>query len=376
LINPSNEYLPGGPMKTELTVHEATGGRGTLLNYWGGNHFYGALEELQANQRREKVMGPWLLYANATTAAGAAGRDELWADAKRRLEVERAAWPYAWEIDPRYPTTSGRGTVTGRLSYVDAEQPSASVANAWVGLADPPVGGAPAFEHQGWDYQRWVHANAKGEFVFANVRPGAYTLHAFVAGIHGVYLGPANGVTVTAGGTVNVGTVSWRPDRRGPTVWEIGTPDRTPKEFFRGADAWHFGNSLLFGADFPAGVNYVIGTSTPVKDWNFLQPGGTWNVAFSVPAIPAMATGASLVLDVAGTDGATLRASVNGAALAAASFPFDDASIDRDQPHRALQSARIVVPLAQLRAGANTLALTASGRIMWDYRRLEWVTTP
>jgi rhamnogalacturonan endolyase len=373
IINPSNEYLPGGPMKTELTLHDAAA-KATLLNYWGGTHFYGQLEDVQVNQLRQKVYGPWLLYGNSTPTAGSAGQDALWADAKQRLIAEKAAWPYSWESDTRYPPKSGRGTVTGTLSFTDANQPRASVASAWVGLADPPVNGAPNFEHQAWDYQYWVHADGQGNFSLANVRPGKYTLHAFVAGIHGVYVGQANAITVTASATTALGAVVWTPDRMGPTVWEIGVPDRVPAEFFRGDQAWHYGTNLLFNSDFPNGINYTIGTSTPAKNWNYLQPGGTWNVQFNVASIPSGATGASLVLDTAASDGVTLRVSFNGTQVGTASIPYNDNSIDRDQPHGVFQSGRIAVPLAQIKTGLNTLAITSSGRIMWDYLRLEWVT--
>ena len=374
LINPSNEYLPGGPMKTELTLHDAPGGKATLLNYWGGTHFYGDLEDVKANQVREKVCGPWLLYANSTTTAGNAGQDALWADAKQRLIWEKAAWPYSWEADPRYPPKSGRGTVKGQITYTDAAQPTASVANAWVGLANPPVNGAPNFEHQAWDYQYWVHADGQGNFSLPNVRPGSYTLHAFVAGIHGVYIGQDNAVVVTAGGTTDLGTVTWTPDRKGPTVWEIGIPDRVPREFYRGDQAWHYGTAQLFSKDFPSGINYTVGTSTPAKDWNFLQSGGTWNVQFNVTSIPAGATGASLVLDSAGSNSVTLSASLNGTKVGSTSTSYDDSSIARDQPHGVWVGGRIAVPLAQIKTGSNTLAVSSSGDMMWDYLRLEWVT--
>jgi rhamnogalacturonan endolyase len=374
MINPSNEYLPGGPMKTELTLHDAPGGKATLLNYWGGTHFYGELEDVKANQVREKVCGPWLLYANSTTTAGSAGQDALWADAKQRLIVEKAAWPYSWETDTRYPPKSARGTVKGQITYTDPAQPTASVANAWVGLADPPANGLPNFEHQAWDYQYWVHADGQGNFTLANVRPGTYTLHAFVAGIHGVYVGQSNAVVATAGGTTDLGTVTWTPDRKGPTVWEIGVPDRVPAEFYRGDQAWHYGTASLFSKDFPSGINYTVGTSTPAKDWNFLQPGGTWNVQFNVASIPAGATGASLVLDSAGSNGVTLSASFNGTKVGSASISYNDSSIARDQPHGVWLSGRIAVPLAQIKTGSNTLAVSSSGSMMWDYLRLEWVT--
>lgn len=373
LINPSNEYLPGGPLKTELTVHPGGSGRGALLNYWGGSHFYGGLETLQTNQRREKVLGPWLLYANATQTAGSPGQDALWADAKQRLKAEQAAWPYSWEQDARYPARAGRGTVQGRLVFSDPEPPQASIANAWVGLAGPPVAGAPNFEHQGWDYQYWVHADAQGGFSLVHVRPGLYTLHAFAAGIHGVYLGLPSAVSVAAGKLTSLGVIDWLADRRGPSIWEIGTADRTSKEFFRGDRAFQYGTHLLFATDFPNGINYVVGQSQPAKNWNYFQPGGTWQVDFEITALPAQVSGASLVLDVSGSDGVTVQTSLNGVALAAAKFPYDDGAIDRDQAHGVLQSARVSVPAAALKLGSNRLAITASGRLMWDYLRLEWV---
>jgi hypothetical protein len=47
--------------------------------------------------------------------------------------------------------------------------------------------------------------------------------------------------------------------------------------------------------DFPHGVNYVIGKSTPGRDWNYLQPAivqghhtpTTWNIRFSLKKIPS-----------------------------------------------------------------------------------------
>jgi rhamnogalacturonan endolyase len=355
-------------------VHQGGSGRGALLNYWGGSHFYGGLESVQKNERREKVLGPWLLYANGTQTAGTPGQDEMWADAKRRLVSEKAAWPYSWEKDARYLPKSARGAVQGHIAYNDPQELQASAANAWVGLADPPVAGLPNFEHQGWDYQYWVHADTQGNFVISNVRPGNYTLHAMVAGVHGVYVGQASAVTVSAGTVLSLGNVVWVPDRLGPTAWEIGKPDRAPQEFFRGDQAWHFGTNLLFAKDFPTGITYVIGTSTPAKNWNYLQPGGTWNVQFNLGAIPTQATGASLVLDIAGADVVTLSASMNGTQVGTVKTSYDDGSIDRDQPHGAWRTARISVPVAAFKVGTNRLAIASSGRVMWDYLRMEWVT--
>jgi rhamnogalacturonan endolyase len=373
IINPSNEYLAGGPLKTELTVHDGGVGRGALLNYWGGTHFNGGFEPVLTNQRREKVMGPWLLYANETELTGKEGHDKLWADAKDRLSWEKGQWPYTWESDPRYLPRAARGSVSGMMSFTDPEQTELTSAHAWVGLAGPPVAGAPNFEHQGWDYQYWTIADAAGRFSFAGVRPGDYTLHAFAEGIHGVYMGQPNAVRVESGTPVEVGEVAWQAERLGPTVWEIGTPDRTPREFYRGDQAWHYGTNLLFPSDFPQGVNFTVGTSDPSTAWNYLQPGGTWTVNFNLASIPGDVGGASLVLDVAGTDGVTVQATVNGAPVGSAPYPYNDGSISRDQPHGVLQSGRIAIPRALLRPGANALTLSSNRRLMWDYLRLEWV---
>jgi rhamnogalacturonan endolyase len=374
IINPSNEYLAGGPLKTELAVHDGGVGRGALLNYWGGTHFYGGFEPVLANQRREKVMGPWVLYANQTELTGKDGHDALWDDAKDQLVREQEQWPYEWEADPRYLPRAARGSVAGALSFSDTEQPALTSAYAWVGLAGPPVAGAPNFEHQGWDYQYWTVADANGKFSLKNVRPGSYTLHAFREGIHGVYLGQTNAVRVSAGAAVEVGDVAWNADRLGPTVWELGTPDRTPREFRRGDQLRQYGTNLLFPNDFPNGVDFTIGRSDPSKDWNYMQPGGTWTLRFNLEDIPPDVANASLVLDVAGSDGVTVQANVNGDPIGTARFPYNDGTISRDQPHGVLQSGRVTIPRNQLRTGENTLTLTSSRRLMWDYIRLEWVT--
>ena len=37
---------------------------------------------------------------------------------------------------------------------------------------------------------------------------------------------------VSVGGVINLGPLVYRPPRNGPTVWEIGVPDRSAAEFF------------------------------------------------------------------------------------------------------------------------------------------------
>ena len=374
MINPSNEYLPGGPMKTELTLHDAPGGKATLLNYWGGTHFYGDLEDVKANEVREKVCGPWFLYANSTTTAGSAGQDALWADAKQRLIWEKATWPYSWETDTRYPPKSARGTVKGQLSFTDANQPTASVANAWVGLAESSGGWPAQFRASGLGLPilgsrrrpRKFHARQRSprQLHAARLRGGnPWCLRRSVqrGGGYGRRCDRPGHRDLDPGsqGAHRLGDRHSLPRTRGILPRRSGVALRDQPALQQGLPQ----RDQLHRRDQHSG-----------KDWNFLQPGGTWNVQFNVASIPAGATGASLVLDSAGSNGVTLSASFNGTKVGSASISDDDSSIARDQPHGVWLSGRIAVPLAKIKTGSNTLAISSSGDLMWDYLRLEWVT--
>ena len=89
---------------------------------------------------------------------------------------------------------------------------------------------------------------------------------------------------VTGGATNNLGTVTWTPTRVGPTVFEIGYPDRKGDKFRHGDDYWvgDVGPSptapspvwtkfMEFPFDFPNGLNYVVGQNRWNTDWNFIQ---------------------------------------------------------------------------------------------------------
>src|SRR5204862_7322028 len=130
LINPSIEYLAGGPTKVELTGHLDVnpGGLPTLLNMWHGSHYGGSSLAVAEQEAWAKVIGPFLLYCNS-----AADHDRLWQDALARADAERRAWPYDWVADPLYPPASGRGTVTGRLTVSDPLAPRLDVRNLQVG---------------------------------------------------------------------------------------------------------------------------------------------------------------------------------------------------------------------------------------------------
>ena len=85
-INPSVEYLSGGPTKFELSAHrDATftdsltaPAPPTLLNYWRSSHYGGAMCNIAATDTWTKVVGPFLIYCNSGIT-----RDAVWQNALR-----------------------------------------------------------------------------------------------------------------------------------------------------------------------------------------------------------------------------------------------------------------------------------------------------
>lgn len=312
-INPSYEYMAGGPTKAELTGHLDVnrGGTPTLLNMWLGSHYGGTSLAVGESEQWRKVVGPFLIYCNAAPGGGTqqnadAMHEALWREAQSRAQHEQAAWPYAWVQHPDYPGAAARGEVNGRVVVRDAFEPNLRWSNMWVGVTAPdyvpPVirGGGFAPPRSGtnnspvatnlssriigrggfpltvdWQrdakfYQFWTRADDRGRFTIQKVRPGNYTLRVIADGI----LGEAalTNIMVTGGQRLSLDTVRWQPARFGRTVWQIGIPDRTAREFRHGDHYWQWGLYFKYPREFPTDVNFVIGQSSWRQDWNYVQP--------------------------------------------------------------------------------------------------------
>jgi len=146
LVNPSVEYLSGGPTKFELSSHrDATFNTNalnapappTLLNYWRGSHYGGSICNLAATDAWTKVIGPFLIYCNA-----AGDHDSMWHDAQAQADKESKAWPFDWVNGVDYPHKNERATVTGKIVLDDPQAPDLRMSNLLVGLTAPDY--APA----------------------------------------------------------------------------------------------------------------------------------------------------------------------------------------------------------------------------------------
>ncbi|WP_161554636.1 polysaccharide lyase family protein [Ereboglobus luteus] len=70
-------------------------------------------------------------------------------------------------------------------------------------------------------------------------------------------------IAVNPGATTALGDLIWTPVRHGRQLWEIGTPDRTAREFRHGDNHRRWGLWLEYPKDFPNDITYIIGKSDP-----------------------------------------------------------------------------------------------------------------
>ncbi|HEV2318650.1 MAG TPA: hypothetical protein VGV18_02805, partial [Verrucomicrobiae bacterium] len=257
-LTASPEYYSDGPMKRDLMSHIGT----TLLNYFESSHYGSAGTDGNWTNGEvwTKVYGPYFIYCNSITNAITATNQAaqmLYGDALAQAAAEATAWPYDWLTNSAYASASQRGAISGRMLINDSYNPNASASNLWVGAIQQPGTSKGVYDFQQWmkTCQFWVKTGSNGDFVIPNVIAGTnYTLFAFGPGAAGTFQSqglsggsPPNTMDIPAspfsvnvsGGTTNdLGPVTWTPARVGPTVFEIGYPDRTGSKFRHGEDYW------------------------------------------------------------------------------------------------------------------------------------------
>jgi rhamnogalacturonan endolyase len=482
-VNPTIEYLSGGPTKFELSAHrDATFGTNSaasgapappcLLNYWRSSHYGGSICVVNSNEMWTKVIGPFLIYCNSGRSP-----DAMWKDALSRSTRESKAWPYDWVNGVDYPHRFDRATVNGQLVLNDSLAPGVKMANLLVGLSAPDYmpprigrggpggGGAPSFAGGGEDeaattnaanqnatsdvstnandvaervaaganrnggtaantttnapgrgrrggrgggfggfgnfaprmvdwqtdakhYQFWVRGDAGGNFSIPNVRPGTYTLHAIADGVLGEFT--LTNVVIASGWPVELGKLDWKPVRHGRQLWDIGIPNRTGSEFFKGDDYFHWGWYLEYPKLFPYDVTYIVGESDYRKDWFFEQVphntnptnttgtgngrSTTWSVVFKLPEAPRGK--ATLRLAIAGSGVRNITAGMNDHSFGSVTGLVYNATINRDGIAGTWVQRELAFDAALMQKGQNVLTLTIpagglTSGVIYDYVRLE-----
>jgi rhamnogalacturonan endolyase len=280
IVNPTIEYLSGGPTKIEFLCHHDTTPvqAPCVLNYWRSSHYGGASVSVAKGESWTKVVGPFFLYCNS-------GGDQisLWKDARARAQTEAAKWPYDWVDSIDYPNAKQRSEVSGRFIVNDPAAANGKLPGKLTfGLTYPAyaaptlsTGTGGSLREIDWQtdakhYEFWALGTADGHFTIPAVRPGNYTLHAFADGVLGEFA--KTDVTIPPGGKpIDLGSLPWTPVRHGQQLWQIGTPDRSAAEFVNGDKYFEMDTQLQYPKLFPNDVDFFIGKSDPAKDWYFEQ---------------------------------------------------------------------------------------------------------
>lgn len=397
-ITPSNEFRTGGPLKQDLTSHVNP----TTLAIFITSHYAGEdlLVKFETGEEWKKVLGPVCIYLNSEPEAATA--DSLWENAKEQMNKEIQSWPYAFPASPDFPKSEQRGKVRGKFfiqdRYINKE--NAPAAAAYVGLAPP--GNEGSWQRECKAYQFWTTADENGNFLINNVRPGNYNLYAWVPGFIGDYKYDSS-ITVNSGSDIEVGDLVFEPPRGGPTLWEIGIPDRSAAEFF--VPDPKYVNNLYVDQDrfrqygiweryaelYPTeDLVYTVGTSDYKKDWFYAQvtrkidenkyTGTTWQIKFKIDTIDQEKS-YKLRIALASAHHSDLQVRVNDATadppLFASGVIGGDNAIARHGIHGLYWLFNIDLPGSKLTQGDNTIFLTQPEStspfqgIMYDYIRLE-----
>jgi rhamnogalacturonan endolyase len=389
-INPTIEYLSGGPTKVELSAHrDATFGNDPnapappcLLNYWRGSHYGGSSCVVAQGEKWTKVVGPFLIYCNTGSTP-----DATYHDALARSASETSAWPYAWVNGVDYPHKEQRATVIGQIVLSDPGDPHASMNHLLVGLTAPDYlvprrrGGSSTVDWQldAKHYEFWARGDDQGRFTIPSVRAGKYVLHAIATGVLAEYSRAE--IQIEPGKSIDLGRLEWKPVRFGRQLWDIGIPDRTAGEFLHGDHYWQWGLYNQYPKDFPNDVNFVIGKSDFHKDWNYCQcpradrpDGTTWSITFDLSEIPHGK--ATLRLALAATSARGLTVSVNDQPAGQVGALTDTATIRRDGIRGYWCERDVAFDAGIMKKGTNVMKLTIPpgnpmNGIEYDYLRLE-----
>ncbi|GMJ02531.1 hypothetical protein like AT1G09890 [Hibiscus trionum] len=402
-ITPSDEFRSAGPLKQNLTSHVGP----YTLAIMHSVHYSGEdlLLKFGTNEPWKKVLGPVFIYLNSLSDPEDDPLSSLWEDAKEQMRIEVEGWPYTFPASEDFQQPDQRGNVSGRLQVKDRYVCNENIpANgAYVGLAPP--GDVGSWQREVKGYQFWTRADEDGYFCINHIRTGDYNLYAFVPGFIGDYRYDVI-ITPSAGYDIYLGDLVYEPPRDGPTLWEIGVPDRTAREFyvpdpspmlinrlyvnhpdrFRQYGLWERYADLYPDGD----LVYTVGVSDYRKDWFFAQvnrknddhtyTGTTWQIKFKLDCAATKTDTYKLRLALATAHAAVLQVRVNDDAnspLFSTGQIGKDNTIARHGIHGLYRLYNVDVPGNLLLEGDNTIFLTQANNtspfqgIMYDYIRLE-----
>lgn len=353
----SHEWVNGGPMKQELTVH-ATSKSPITIQMLQGEHL-GASSQTFTNGEH-KLYGPFLIYLNKGT------HQQMISDAKAVASQQQKDWPFNWFVHELFPLN--RPSVHGNINVTTGQ----SKESIQVVLAES---GSDVYS-PGKRYIYWGKTDEDGHFCIKDVRPGDYALYAYAT--HGDVTDELVFEDVHVGNeTCHLGVIDWTPSKHGKLLWMIGENNRL-SDGFALSDA---PRSYLLPEKVPADLVFTIGDSNPQTDWYYAQTKkGVWAVRFRCDQ--AYLGQAYLTASLAAvTSQPTIQVSLNGIFLDTWQWNSNDGAIYRS----ATQSGRhglktLCFDASILRQGENLLEFNLTngngrGGVMWDCIKMETYTT-
>lgn len=349
----SNEYMNGGPMKQELTVH-TTSKTPLVLQMLQGEHFGASSQTYSSGD--EKIYGPFFIYVNAGE-----NHNSMIEDAKAQVSIQKSQWPFQWFENPLYP--KNRTNVKGKMKLPEG----LSRQGIQVVLAQA---GSPLYE-QGKEYMFWDKTDEEGNFLIKNVRQGNYTLYAYATQGEITDEFSTQNISVSES-DIDLGEISWIPQKYEKLLWRIGDNDRLSAGYKYSDTLRSYG---LYNFP-PSNLEYFIHSSSPEKDWYYAQTkAGSWVINFNNDQ--DLTGDAYLTASIAGAaNSPSIGIYVNGSRQGTWSFN-NDASIYRS----AVLSGRHTVkktqfPASLLVKGQNQIKLTITnpgnrGGVMYDCLKLE-----
>ncbi|CAA0396356.1 unnamed protein product [Arabidopsis thaliana] len=404
-IIPSNEFRSGGLSKQNLTSHVGPISLAMFLSaHYAGEDM---VMKVKAGESWKKVFGPVFTYLNCLPDK-TSDPLSLWQDAKNQMLTEVQSWPYDFPASEDFPVSDKRGCISGRLLVCDKflSDDFLPANGAFVGLAPPGEVGSWQLESKG--YQFWTEADSDGYFAINDIREGEYNLSGYVTGWIGDYQYEQL-INITAGCDIDVGNIVYEPPRDGPTVWEIGIPDRSAAEFFVPDPNPKYINKLYIGHPdrfrqyglwerytelYPKeDLVFTIGVSDYKKDWFFAHvtrkmgddtyQKTTWQIKFKLENVQKSCT-YKIRIALATANVAELQVRMNDDDTEKTTPIFTtgvighDNAIARHGIHGIYRLYNVDVPSEKLVEGDNTLFLTqtmtttgAFNGLMYDYIRLE-----
>lgn len=397
-INPSMEYMGGGPTKIEFLGHRDTNAEAApcVLNYWRSSHYGGAEVNIAAGEEWEKIIGPFFIYANSGETPEA-----IYKDAKAQAVRETAKWPYSWVEGVGYPKAKDRVTVKGQLVLNDTKAVP-EFKNLHVGLtageyvsprSNPGSKVMTSWQRDAKFYQFWTTGNAGGTFEITKVLPGKYTLYAFTDGVLGEFI--KAGIVVEKGNPIDLGKLTWTPVRKGRQLWDIGIPNRNASEFFKSEEHRDPAISLKYAELFPNDITYVIGKSDYSKDWFFqhvphnedpeakplpfrgvrsIGRATSYSVVFDLSSAPKGQ--AILRFAICGTGTKSVNVEVNGKSAGKLEGLSGDGVVTRHGSQGIWYEKDIKFDASFMKEGTNTLKIIVpkgpvNNGLVYDYIRLE-----